>query len=340
MISPRLRDTLDRIVPLLNRDVAEGVLRRWDALPMPEAALGRLEDLVLHYAMVRGTAAPALHRKGLYVFCGDQQVVEEGVTGGLADATAREVAQFVRGGAPGAILCRHYAIDPVTVNTGLAGPHPPGALELVCAPGSQNITKAPALTAQQAAQAMDTGLALAAEAAARFDVVGLASISSGAAVAAAAAFCAITARDAGETVARPRALPDAAWRRSVAAVRTALARHSAETVTPVGVIRCLGGAEIAAMTGFLLGAAANRLPVVVDGYVEGVAALLARSLSPDSLDAAIFAQHNGDAAHGLLLNTLGVEPHLGLGLHGAPGCGAALTIHLIEAALRLFIEIQ
>jgi nicotinate-nucleotide--dimethylbenzimidazole phosphoribosyltransferase len=340
MISPNLRQTLDRIGPLLDKSVASAILERWDSLPLPEAALGRLEDLVLHYGMIRGAAAPALHRKGLVVFCADHGLVEEGVTGGLADATARDVAQFVRGGAPAAILCRQYAIDPVIVNIGLAGPHPPGGLDVRCCEGSLNITRSPALTPEQATRGLDTGLALAAEAAARFDLVGLTCLSAAAPAAAAAVFSALSARDASQTTPRPRSLPEAAWHRSVAAVRTALARHSAESVSPLGIIRCLGGAEFASMTGFLLGAAALRLPVVVDGFPESVAALLARSLHADSLDAAIFAQHNGDPAHGFLLQTLGVEPHLGLGLSGAPGCGAAFTIHLLESALRLFIEIQ
>lgn len=340
MISPAIRQTLDRIVPLLDRNIATAILERWDSLPLPQSALGRLEDLVLHYGIVRGTASPALHRKGLYLFCGDQGVVEEGVTGGLADATARDVGQFVRGGAPGAILCRQYGIDPVLINIGLAGAHPPGGLDVRCAAGSANMTKVPALTPEQTTRAIETGIALAAEAAARFDVAGLACISAGAPVAAAAVFSALSARDATETAARPRSLPDAAWHRTVAAIRTALARHSAETVTPIGALRCLGGAELAAMTGFLLGAAAHRLPVVLDGFPEGVAALLARTFHADTLDAAIFAQHTGDTAHGLLLGTLGVEPHLGLGLNGSPACGAALAIHLLETGLRLFIEIQ
>lgn len=340
MISQALRETVDRIRPLLDRTITTAVLSRWDELPLPQAALGRLEDLVLHYATVRGSAAPALQRKGLYVFCADQGVVEEGVTGGLGEATARDALQFVRGGAPGAILCRQYAIDPILVNVGLAGPHPPGGLNVRCVEGAANITRAPALTAAQTAQALDTGLALAAEAARRFDAVGLASIGAGSSTAAAAVFSALSARDAGETAERPRALPDAAWRRKLAAIRTALARHASDLVTPVGALRAVGGPELAAMTGFLLGAAAHRLPVVADAYNEGVAALLARCLHPDSLDAVIFSQHTGDPAHGLLLATLGVEPHLGLGLAGAPGCGAALVIHLLETALRLFNEIR
>lgn len=340
MISAAFRHTLSRINPMLDRGIATAVLGRWDELPIPQAALGRLEDLVLHYAMVRGTASPALHRKGLYVFCADHGVVEEGVTGGLAEAAAREVQQFIRGGAPGAILCRQYAIDPIVVNAGLAGPHPPGALDAGCAGGAANMTRAPALTPEQTARALDAGAALAEVAAARFDVVGLASAGAGSSTAASALFSALSARDAAETAERPRSLPDAAWRRKLAAIRTALARHSAELVTPVGALGALGGPDIAAMGGFLAGAAANRLPVVLDGFSEAVAALLVRSLHADALDAAIFAQHTGSQAHGLLLATLGVEPHLGLGLEGAPGCGAALVVHLLESALRLFNEIR
>lgn len=338
MLSPAIRQTLEQLLPLLDTHVASALHARWDALLKAPGSFGRLEDLVVHYGIIRGAADPSIRRKGLYVFCADHGVEQEGVSSGRLPSTADLVAQFVHGVAPASILCRHYAIEPVVVDAGLRGSVKAGVLDARIGDGTANFARTPAMTIEQTNRALETGIEMARDAACRFDVAGLAQIGLGATTSAAALFTALSARDPSETVTRPPGLDDSAFHRKLAVVRTSVARHSNETITPFGALRCLGGFDIAAMTGFLIGAATVRLPVVVDCFTGGVAALLARSFNADSLDAAIFANHSGDPAHGHLFATLHVEPNLRLDLKAGAGCGAALAIHLLETGLKLFHE--
>jgi nicotinate-nucleotide--dimethylbenzimidazole phosphoribosyltransferase len=338
MISERLREAINAALPLYDAHVAGSLVRQWSALPKPPASLGRLEDLAVHYGIVRGTDSPTLSRKGLYCFFGLHGVVEEGVTTDAGDATARQLTQLARGGAPVNVLCRQYNIETIIVAAGMSPAVASGPLDLGFPNPAANITRLPAMTVEEVTRALEAGLDLAADAAARFDVVGLAQFGSGGSTAASSLLASITGRDPGECSLRTPDLPDSAWHRKVAAVRAAVGRHSGETITALGALRCLGGFEIAVMTGFLLGAAGRRLPVMVDGFVSGAAALVARGFAPDSLDAAIFAHDSGDPAHGVLHATLGVEPQLHLDLRADSGCAAALVIHLLDTSLRLLRE--
>jgi len=194
------------------------------------------------------------------------------------------------------------------------------------------------LMADETNAALLYGVQTAIDAAARFDAVGIAHIGDGASTAAAALLSVISGHEAAGTCPHSDDQPESAHHRMVSAVRTAAGRHSADCVDPFGALRCLGGWDIAALTGFILGAAQKRLPVVVDGFVSGTAALVARSFAPDSLDAAIFAHESAEPAHALLHDVLGVEAYLNLHLHPDSGCAAPLLLNMIELALHLVDE--
>lgn len=338
MISPDLKTALDSIVPLFDSHVAGLLTRRIDSLAKAPSSLGRLEDLVLHLGIVQGTAAPAIRRKAVYLFCGDHGVMEEGVAQSSQHSGLRRVQSILRGADPLSVLCRRFQIEAAVIDCGLAGTVPAGILQLHPGPAASNITRLPALTVDQTNQALLAGMNLAAEAAAQFDAAGLIHVGDGASTSAAALFTVLSGHEASETCPHTDDQPESVHHRMVAAVRTAAGRHSAECVNPFGSLRCLGGWDIAAMTGFILGAAMKRLAVVIDGFVPAVAALVARALAPDSLDAAIFAHESAQPAHAMLHDILGVEPYLSLHLHPDSGCAAPLLLDLIETALRLADE--
>jgi len=336
MISAALRSTLDRIRPLLDHHVVAALAARFDALPKTPGSLGRLEDLVVHYSLIRGTAQPTLHRKGLYVFAADHGIAAEL---GLEPNASRALAlQFVRGGSPVQVLCRQAQIESVLVNVGLRGDPLPGALSHCLLEGSLNSTRGPALGIESANRALELGLRLADEAAARFDVVALGQLGLGAHAAAAALLSAASGRDASETTPRLPGLDDKAHALTTQAVRAAVNRNQAEAISPFGALRSLGGLDFAALTGFLLGAAARRLPVILDGFCASAAALSARTFAPDSLDAAIFSHREPDPAHDLLLRHLAVDPVFDLQLRESEGFAAALTIQLLSTGLHLLDE--
>lgn len=338
MIASEVKAVLDSILPLLDAHIAGELTRRLDSLAKAPSALGRLEDLVLHFGIVQGSATPTLRRKAIFMFCGDHGVVEEGVAHTSPYSSQLRVQQIMQGGDAVSVLCRRFHIEPVLLDCGLAGAAPHGVIHLHAEPAASNITRRPALTVDETNDALLAGIRTAADAATRFDAAGLAHIGDGASTSAAALFTALSGHEAAETCPHTNDQPESAHHRMVSAVRTAAGRHAADCVNPFGALRCLGGWDIAAMTGFILGAAQSRLPVVIDGFVPAVAALVARFLAPDSLDAAIFAHESAHPAHALLHDILQVEPYLRLDLHPDSGCAAPLLLDLIETSLKLASE--
>jgi nicotinate-nucleotide--dimethylbenzimidazole phosphoribosyltransferase len=338
MISNEVKAALDAVHPLLDAHVAGALTRRLDSLDKAPAALGRIEDLYLHCGIVQGTESPSAQRKGLYIFCGDHGVIDEGISHGAVNSGRKRVQLVLRGGDPVSSLCRRYQIEPILIDCGLAGAPLPGLERIRAGAAASNITRLPALMVEDTNAALLAGLNMAWDASKRFDCVGLAHIGDGAMTAASALLTALTGHEASETCPRTEDQPESAHHRMVAAVRTAVGRHSADCVNPFGALRCLGGWDISAMTGFLIGAAGKRLPVAIDGFVSGVAVLAARSLAADSLDAAIFAHESSSPAHELLHDILQVEACYHLHMHPDSGCAAPMLLHLMETAIHLVNE--
>lgn len=336
MISPDVRATIDKIRPLLDRNLAGEILSHWESQPKQSASLGRLEDLVVHFGIVRGQADPVLRRSGLYIFAADHGVVLEGITAEAQDATTRQCQLFLQGRSPAQVLCRQARIEPSLINVGLRSGDLPGAYNARLGDGSLNMTAGPAMGIETANAALELGIRIAHEAASRFDVVGLGQIGIGGSAAASAILSAMTGRDALDTVNRLPGLDDTTYSRRVTSIRTAVLRNQPELISPFGVLRSLGGLDLATMTGFLLGAAAHRLPVMIDGYTAGAAVMLARGLAADSLDAFLFSHLQPERCHHLMLRFLSVEPILDLHIEETGGFGATLGIQLLETALTLF----
>jgi nicotinate-nucleotide--dimethylbenzimidazole phosphoribosyltransferase len=338
MISTQVAHTLEQIRPLLDPRIAADLRQRWNSLVMPPGSLGRLEDIVVHYGLIRGSALPSMQRKGLYLFCADHGVAAEGVSPWSQDVTRQMVHTYLRGGAVINALCRQFGIELLVVDVGVRGQAETGVLNCKIAQGTANFLHREAMSEQETNLALETGITLAREASTRFDAAAIGEMGIANTTSASAIMSAITGRDALETVGRGSGATDDIRHRKVLAVRGAMHLHKEKLIAPFGVLQCLGGFEIAAMTGFLLGAAAVRLPVIVDGFIAGAAALMARAIKPDSLDVAIFSHRSAEEAHGFLLSFMGVEPQLDLAMCLGEGSGAALVLNLLEAALRVYRE--
>jgi len=317
-------------------DLAGRIRRRWDSLTKPPGSLGRLEEMVVRYGVIRGEAMPRLERKAIYIFCGDHGVARAGVSAYPQEVTRQMVANFLRGGAAINVLCRHYGIQPIVVNAGVAGEPIEGAVDCRVGPGTADFLAGPAMTRSQAEQALEAGRSLAREAARCYDVCGLGEMGIANTTSAAALLCALSGLPAEECVGRGTGVDEAGLERKVAAVRRAMELHRPRAGDPVGVLAAVGGFEIAEMAGFILGAAPRRLPVVVDGFIGGAAALVARAIEPKTAGCLIFSHRSAERGHRRLLELLGAEPYLELGMRLGEGTGAALAIGLLEAALALY----
>ncbi|HBY62610.1 MAG TPA: nicotinate-nucleotide--dimethylbenzimidazole phosphoribosyltransferase [Solibacterales bacterium] len=332
-----LEATLKRIRPLDDLRLAEQMEAHWDALTKPPGSLGKLERLVVHLGLIQGTPTPSVARKGLIVFCGDHGVTAEGVSPYPSEVTRQMVRNFVAGGAAINVLCRQYGIQTMIVDAGISGDPGPGVVELKTGAGTRNMVVEAAMTREQTLHAVDAGIELALAVKDRYDVVGIGEMGIGNTTAAAALLSAFSGRNPEETVGAGTSTDPAHVLRKRTIVQQALLRHKTAT-DPISMLGAFGGFEIATMSGFLIGAAAVRLPVVVDGFIASSAALVSRALSPDSLDAAIFSHRSAERGHALMLEFLAVSPLLDLDLRLGEGTGAAIAINLLETAVRLYSE--
>ncbi|MDX2149128.1 MAG: nicotinate-nucleotide--dimethylbenzimidazole phosphoribosyltransferase [Bryobacteraceae bacterium] len=336
-MTPLLENTLNRIRSFDDARLAEQMEAHWDSLTKPPGSLGKLERLVVHLGLIQATPTPATARKGLFVFCGDHGVTAEGVSPYPSEVTRQMVRNFVTGGAAISVLCRQFGIQTMIVDAGIKGEAGEGVVDLKVAPGTRNMVVEPAMTRDQALHALDLGVELALAAKDRFDIAGIGEMGIGNTTAAAAMLSAFSGRPPDDTVGAGTSTDPAHLLKKRTIVQQALLRHKTAT-DPVSILAALGGFEIAEMAGFLIGAAAARLPVVVDGFIASSAALVSRALSRDSLDAALFSHRSAERGHALMLDFLGVSPLLDLDLRLGEGTGAALAINLAETAVRLYSE--
>jgi nicotinate-nucleotide--dimethylbenzimidazole phosphoribosyltransferase len=320
--------------------IAAETQRRLDGKTKPRRSLGRLEDLACQIAAIRGTAAPEPPRKAIVVMGADHGVAEEGVSAYPQEVTGQMLLNFARGGAAINVLARNAGARVVVVDMGVKAPLPATATASAeirrerIGPGTRNFTIAPAMTRDEATRALETGARIAGELADDgITLLGIGDMGIGNTTASSALAAAFTGAAPDEVVGRGTGIDDAVWRHKVDVVRRALALHRPDPRDGVGTLAQLGGFEIAGLAGVVLGAAAARIPVVVDGFICGVAALAAVRIAPACAGYLIASHRSVEAGHRLVQKALGQIPLLDLDLRLGEGTGAALAMNLIDAAL-------
>jgi nicotinate-nucleotide--dimethylbenzimidazole phosphoribosyltransferase len=330
-------------IPPFDHAIAARARAHQETLTKPPGSLGRLEELAVLYAGARGAfPAPPVERARLCVFAADHGVTAEGVSPYPQSVTAAMVANFVAGGAAVSVLARACAVELVVADVGVATPTPvppASAARLVRAPvraGTGNLRREPAMSRAEAAAAMDIGAHLAMEAAAEgVALLGAGEMGIGNTTAAAAVVAAATGAAPDAVVGRGTGVDDAGLARKVAVVRDALERHRPDARDPLGILAAVGGLEIAAMAGLMLGGAARRVPVVVDGFISGAAALVAVALAPAARDYLVFSHLSAERGHRVVCEALDARPLLDLGLRLGEGTGAALAMSMVRASVQL-----
>jgi len=332
-------------LPAFDEAAAAAARAHQTQLTKPPGSLGRLEDLAVFYAGARGAfpvAAPS--RARVYVFAADHGVTAEGVSPYPSSVTAAMVANFVAGGAAISVLTRALDVELAVVDVGVASPIPGGAgrselLSFRVRPGTANFLREPAMTRAEAEQALDVGARLAHDAANEgVELLGAGEMGIGNTTAAAAVVAALTGAAAESVVGRGTGVDDAGLERKIDVVRGALTRHRPDRGDALGALAAVGGLEIAGMAGLMLGGAARRVPVVVDGFISGAAALVATRLAPRARDYLCFSHLSAERGHRVVYDALDARPLLDLGMRLGEGTGAALAIQLLRAAVRLQSE--
>ena len=314
-----------------------------DRLTKPPGSLGRLEGIAVDLAGITGRVAPAVDRRAIVVATADHGVARQGVSAYPPEVTSQMVANFLGGGAAIDVLSAGLDAALVVLDVGVAGPPPttepvPGVTYMGrrIRAGTDDLSAGPAMSRDEAYQAIGIGLAVAdALAVGGVELLGIGEMGIGNTTAASAIVAAMTGSAPESVTGRGAGLDDAGRVRKIATIERALARHEPRRDDPVGVLAALGGLEIGALCGLLIGVAAAGIPVVLDGFITGAAALLASALAPDLPPRLIAGHRSVEPGHAIVLAGLWRDPLLDLDLRLGEGTGAALAMGIVIAAVRL-----
>lgn len=336
----RIAATCARILPP-DEAAAAAARTRQDRLTKPRGSLGRLEELAIQLAGITGQPLPCVDRKAVIVLAGDHGVVAEGVSAYPPAVTAQMVLNFLGEGAAVNVLARQAGARVIVADMGVAAdlPEHPCLLRRPVARGTRNLAREQAMSREQAAQSVLTGIELVADEAAHgLDLVATGEMGIGNTTPASAITAVYTGLPVAQVTGRGTGVDDAGLVHKVKTIETALALHQPDPHDPLGVLAAVGGLEIGAIAGVCLGAAAQRVPVVVDGFVAAAGAVLAAALCPAVQPYLIASHLSVEQGHRALWGKLGLRPLLDLNLRLGEGTGAVLAMHLVEAACRIQAE--
>ena len=332
--------TLARITPV-NADLLAQAQAKLDNKTKPPGSLGRLEEFGRRVAAIGGTLSPATGKKIIFTFAGDHGVVEEGVSAYPKEVTPQMVFNFLNGGAGVNVLARHAGAEVRVVDMGVDFDFGglPGLIDRKVARGTANLAKGPAMSREEAVQALEAGIQLALDAKTEgATMVGTGDMGIGNTTPSSAIIAAFSGRSVRELTHRGTGIGDASLERKIVAIEQGLALNRPDPADPLDVLAKVGGLEIAGIAGLVLGAAAAGLPVVVDGFISTAGALIASELHP-CVREYIFAAHKSvEIGHQCMLERIGAEPILDLQLRLGEGTGAALAMTLIDAGIKVLAE--
>jgi nicotinate-nucleotide--dimethylbenzimidazole phosphoribosyltransferase len=314
---------------------------RLDRLTKPLGSLGRLEELAAQYVMISGELKPAVPRGVIFTFAADHGVASEGVSAYPREVTPQMVLNFLRGGAGVNVLARHAGADVRIVDIGVAHEFGsvPGLIQKKLLHGTRNFLSESAMTREEAQQAIMVGVDLAMHAAQEgVGVIGTGDMGIGNTTPSAAITAVMTGWPVADVTGRGTGIDDEAHARKVSVIQRGLAFHRPDRADPIDVLAKVGGLEIGGLAGLILGAARSKLPVVLDGFIAGAAALIAVGLQPRCREYMIASHRSVEQGHHVILSHLGMKPLLDLELRLGEGTGACLGMSLLCAAIKLYME--
>jgi nicotinate-nucleotide--dimethylbenzimidazole phosphoribosyltransferase len=361
-VTDLLRSTIDRLAqPTTDRGPAMAAAHELQGrLTKPAGSLGALEELSIQLAGLAGGCPPPLPEPAaLAVFAGDHGVHAQGVTPWPQEVTAQMVANFLAGGAAVNALARQAGVSVTVVDVGVLADLPPDLDRQAAQPagragggraggalirarvraGTRDMTVEPALTRDEVRQAIEVGITVAdrlIDGGARALLTGDMGIAN--TTPSAALIAAFTGRDVGLVTGYGTGVDAPTYLHKISVIRAALELHRPDPADPIGVLAAVGGLEHAALAGYLLGAAARRIPVLLDGVIAASAALAAAAIAPNSRDAMVAAHRSAEPGATVALARLGLAPLLDLGLRLGEGTGAVLAYPIMASAVRVLHE--
>ncbi|HCD35526.1 nicotinate-nucleotide--dimethylbenzimidazole phosphoribosyltransferase [Chlorobium phaeovibrioides] len=312
-----------------------------DDLTKPQGSLGRLEEIALRFVQATASLSPVINRKKICCFAGDHGVAREGVSAFPSEVTPQMVYTMLSGGAAINVFARHVGADLAVVDMGVNHDFPdhPVLVKRKVAKGTGNIAAGPAMSENEAIGAILAGAALAAEAHDEgYHLLGTGEMGIANTTPAAALYSVLLGVPVDGITGRGTGIDDERLQHKKEVIKRAVGVNAGLCTTPLGTLAALGGYEIAGIAGFILGAAACRVPVVVDGFISSAGAVVAMKLCPVVADYLFFSHLSNEQGHRAVMQALGARPILDLDLRLGEGTGAALAMQMIEASVKMYNE--
>lgn len=335
-----LNNALSKIKPV-NQEFYATAQKHLDNLTKPPGSLGKLEEFARRLVAITENTNPIIDKKVVFTFAGDHGITEEGVSAYPKEVTPQMVFNLIRGGAGINVLARHAGADVLVIDIGVAYDFGEleGLVKMKVVKGTRNFSKGPAMTREEAVKCIETGLELANGYARKgYRIFGTGDMGIGNTTPSSAIAAVLTGKPVSSVTGRGTGITDDSLKRKIAVIKQGIEINRPDKDDPIDVLSKVGGAEIGGIAGIVLGGAANRIPVVIDGFISTAGALIAYCLEPKVKDY-IFAAHNSaEAGHKVMLDKIGLKPVLDLDLRLGEGTGAALAILMIEAGIRIYKE--
>lgn len=321
----------------LDMEAMEQARARQDQLTKPQGSLGYLEDLVVQMAGITREVNPELGRRVSLLFAADHGVTEEGISAYPQEVTLQMVKNFIHGGAGINVLAEQAGAEILLVDIGMAEDLDLEGLQREKVKyGTENMVKGPAMTREEALSSLKVGIKVAEQLKEeKASIVGLGEMGIGNTTASSAVLAAFSKRSLTDLVGRGTGIDQERLLHKIQVVEKALAKNRPDPADPVDVLAKVGGLEIGGMAGVYLGAARWRIPVIIDGFISGVAALLAFKLHPLVREYMIPSHASQEPGHAAAMDLLGVKPVLDLHMRLGEGTGAALMMHMVAAACQI-----
>ena len=333
MTEQEFREAIQAIRPV-DGAMEEQAWRRQDSLVKPPRSLGRLEELSVQLAAITGKLHNTVEKRCIVICCADNGVVEEGVSSAPQSVTLAQTVNFTRGKTGVAALAREFGAELMVIDVGInAAFSCPGVLDRKIRMGTFNLAKRPAMERREAVEALGVGLEAARRAREQgFDILGVGEMGIGNTTTSSAVLCALTGLPVEKAVGRGGGISLSAYERKKRLIEQALTAHRPDPGDPIDVLAKVGGFDIAAMAGVFLGAARERLPVVIDGFISAVAALCAARIEPKVKGYLIPSHASCEIGYSRAMEELGLRPLLLLDMRLGEGSGCPLAFEVVRAA--------
>ena len=339
-MSDILSKTIANIRPLDVKSMAAAKVRQ-DTLTKPTGSLGRLEELSIRIAGMQGKPLPQIKQKAVIVMAADHGVAARGTSAYPQEVTAEMVLNFLHGGAGINVISRQVGARVVIVDMGVAKKldSRPELISRRIAAGTQDMSKGPAMTVAQATRSVEAGIEIVTtEIKKGLDIVATGDMGIGNTTASAAICAVMTGKTAAKVTGRGTGLDDQQLQQKIIIINEAITLNKPDFSKPLEVLAKVGGFEIGGLAGVILGAASHRVPVIIDGFISGAAALIAAGLCPQCTDYMIAGHCSVEPGHKILLQHLGLKPLLDLEMRLGEGTGAALAMSFAEISVRILTE--